>query len=164
MDSISGISLDQYAGLLVQMSDCGEDADACASIAESNGFSRADWESAKSGFTTKMSDPSDMGKTAIAFMPLYQAALDKKNNGKEPCSLEQYAFVHAEMAFRKDPADNTKKIDFKIVLNENNVTENQYNEWNSYWTPLVTTPGETHQKFSALIQENSDRINGIVRK
>lgn len=163
MDSISGISLEKYAELLVQMSDCGEDADACAAIAESHGFARADWESAKSGFTAKMSDPSDMGKTAMAFMPLYQAALDKKSGGKEPCTLEQYAFVHAEMAFRKDANDNTKKIDFKVVLKENNVTENQYNEWNSYWTPKVSTPGEIHQQFAALTQKFSDKINGIQR-
>ena len=163
METISGITLEKYAELLVQMSDCGEDADACAAIAEAGGFSRPDWETAKQGFTQKMSDPSDMGKTAMAFMPFYQAALDRKNAGKEPCTLEEYSFVHAEMAFRKDPADNSKKIDFKLVLKENNVTENQYNEWNSYWTPRVSTPGEIHQKFAALIQQHSDKINGIVR-
>ena len=163
MDSISGVELDKYAQLLVLMADVGEDANACAAIAESNGVTRADWESAKDGYTKKMSDPADMGKTAMAFMPLYQAALDAKNAGKAPCTLEQYTFVHAEMAFRKDANDNTKKIDFNIVLKENNVTANQYNEWNSYWTPKVSTPGKEHDEFSRMTQEFSDKINGIVR-
>src|SRR5437016_845218 len=108
MEPINGISLEEYAKLLVMMSDCGEDA--CNKIAEQEGFSKENWSAAKEGWTAKMSDPSDMGKTAMAFMPLYQAELTKKNTDHEPISLEEYTKIHSDMAFRKDPNDPAKKI------------------------------------------------------
>jgi hypothetical protein len=163
MESISGVSLEKYAQLLVMMADCGEDADACAAIAESEGISRADWEASKAGWSAKMQDPSDMGKTAMAFMPLYNAALETKNAGKEPCSLEEYARIHCDLGFRKDANDPEKQIDREIVFKENGINMTKWGEWNSYWTPKVSTPGELHDKFSALVQQNSDRIFGIVR-
>jgi hypothetical protein len=163
MDQINGITLEKYADLVVMMSDCGEDDEACYNIAEAEGFSRADWDAAKSGWSGKMADPTDMGKTAMAFMPLYQSALAKKNADKEPCSLEEYARIHSDMSFRKDPDDPSKKINFEIILKENGLTTTKWGEWNSYWTPKVSTPGEIHQKFAALIQEHSDRILGIKR-
>ena len=67
------------------------------------------------------------------------------------------------MSFRKDPDDPSKKINFEIILKENGLTTTKWGEWNSYWTPKVSTPGEIHQKFAALIQEHSDRILGIKR-
>ena len=33
-------------------------------------ISAADWDAAKKHYTAKMSDPNDMGRTAMAFMPL----------------------------------------------------------------------------------------------
>src|SRR5687767_11757346 len=97
------IALEKYAELCVLMTDTAGDEHKEIAIAEANGVSADEWNLSKAGFTAKMSDPSDMGKTAMAFMPLYQAALDKKRGGGEPCTLELYTKVHAEMAFRKDP-------------------------------------------------------------
>jgi hypothetical protein len=116
-----------------------------------------------------MSDPADMGKTAMAFMPLYQAALDKMRGGGEPCTLELFAKIHAEMGLRKDAADPTKKIDYNIVLAEHGISHPDWLEYNSYWTPRVaseTDPKfsmELHKKFAALNQKEADRVLGIVR-
>lgn len=163
MEPIQGVTLEKYADLLAKMSDCGEDNEACYKIAENDGVSRSDWDDVKSGWQAKMMDPSDMGKTSMAFMPFYQAALDRKNSGQEPCTLEEFVRIHADMSFRKDTEDSSKKIPYEIVLKENGLTTNKWGEFNSYWTPLVSTAGETHDKYSALIQQNSDRILGIVR-
>ncbi len=163
MEPINGISLEQYAKLIVMMSDCGEDEEACNKIAEQEGFSRENWKAAKDGWTAKMGDPSDMGKTAMAFMPLYQAELSKKNSEKEPISLEEYARIHSDMAFRKDPNDPAKKINHEDVLKENNISVTKWGEFSSYWTPKVSEAGELHDKFAAYTQQNSDRILGIKR-
>ncbi len=163
MEEINGISLEKYANLLVMMSDCGEDEQACIKIAESEGHSADDWKAAKDGWSKKMSDPSDMGKTAMAFMPLYNAALSVKNANKEPISLEEYTRIHSDMAFRKDPNDISKKINYEEVLKENNLTVTKWGEFNSFWTPKVSEPGELHDKFAVLTQQNSDRILGIKR-
>jgi hypothetical protein len=163
MEDINGITLEKYADLVVKMSDCGENDEACYKIAEGEGFSRADWDASKKGWSAKMSDPADMGKTAMAFMPLYQAALSSKNAGKEPITLEEYTRIHCDMAFKKDPNDPSKKINHEDVLKENNFSVTKWGEFESYWTPKVSTPGEIHDKFSALTQQFSDKILGIVR-
>jgi hypothetical protein len=163
------ISLEQYADLCVAMADTAGDESKEFAIAAAQGVSEAEWSASKAGYTAKMSDPADMGKTAIAFMPLYQAALDKKRGGGEPCTLELYTKIHAEMAFRKDPADASKKIDYNIVLAENGYTHQAWLECESYWTPRVGAPDQPKwdpvlgQKFRELMQKESDRVLGIVR-
>jgi hypothetical protein len=171
MEPINGITLEKYADLCALMANAPEEAQQ-NEIAAKEGISAEDWKAAKEGYTKRMSDPTDMGKTAMAFMPLYQEAQTKMRGGAEPCTLEVYAHVHANMAFRKDDSGN--KIDYMIVLGENGFTHQQWIECESYWTPVVindpTKPtlqvrynAEKGATFARLIQEESDKINGIVR-
>src|SRR5436190_7154634 len=51
---ISGVSLQQYAELLVLMSDVGEDEAACLAIAAEQGVSHAAWEAANESWTARM--------------------------------------------------------------------------------------------------------------
>jgi methyl coenzyme M reductase alpha subunit len=163
------ISLEQYADLCVAMSETAGDTAKEAAIAAEAGVSAADWESAKAHYTAQMSSPTDMGKTAMAFMPLYQAALDRKRGGGEPCTLELYAKVKAEMAFKKDPNDPTKQINYHIVLADHGYYHQTWLECESYWTPRVGSPDEAKYdavlgaKFRELMQKESDIIFGIVR-
>src|SRR5260221_12968202 len=119
-----------------------------------------------------MSDPSDMGKTAIAFMPLYQAAQAKARGGKEPCTLEFYTKVHAEMAFSKDALGNKKN--HHLVLAENGTHHQAWLECEGDWTPQVGAPEILGQpnptfktkiagKFPGMMQADSDRIHRINR-
>ena len=162
------ITIEKYAELCVLMSDTGGDESKEFAIAAEHAVSADEWTASKAGFTAKMSDPADMGKTAMAFMPLYQAALDKRRGG-EPCTLEVFAKVHAEMSLGKDPTDSSKKIDYNIVLAENGFTHQTWIECESYWTPRVGSPDEAKwdaaqgQKYRELTQSESDRVLGIVR-
>ena len=166
------ISIEKYADLCALMADTGGDVAKENAIAEANQVSPADWAEAKKHYTAKMSDPSDMGKTALAFMPLYQAAQARARGGKEPCTLEFYTKVHAEMAFSKDPMGNKKN--HHLVLAENGTHHQAWLECEGYWTPIVGAPeilGQPNpkfkpdlaKKFAELMQKESDRINGIVR-
>lgn len=166
------ISLEQYADLCALMADTAGDVAKENAIAQASGVSPAQWNEAKTGYTAKMSDPTDMGKTAMAFMPLYQAAQAKARGGKEPCTLEFYTKVHAEMAFSKDALGNQKN--HHLVLAENGTHHQAWLECEGYWTPIVGAPTilgaanpkfqpELHQKFAALMQSESDRIHGIKR-
>ncbi|MCC6972128.1 MAG: hypothetical protein IT434_18090 [Phycisphaerales bacterium] len=166
------ISIEKYADLCALMADTGGDVNKENALAESNGVSAGDWAAAKAHFTAKMSDPSDMGKTALAFMPLYQAAQARARGGKEPCTLEFYTKVHAEMAFKKDPLGN--KMNHHLVLAENGTHHQAWLECEGYWTPKVGAPtilGAPNpqfdpalaQKFATLMQQEADRIHGIKR-
>ena len=163
------IPIEKYAELCVAMSDTGGDESKEFAIAAEHGVSADEWKLSKAGWTAKMSDPADMGKTAMQFMPLYQAALDKRRGGGEPCTLELYTKIHIHMAFRKDPLDNTKKIDYNIVLAEHGYTHQQWLECESYWTPRVGAPDQAKwdpvlgAKFRELAQKESDLLFGIVR-
>ena len=163
------ITIEKYAELCALMKDTAGDVTNEAAIAALHVVSLDEWIEAKTGFTAKMSDPTDMGKTAMAFMPLYQAALDKMAGGKEPCTLELFAKIVAENGLRKDPNDPTKKIDYNVVLAEHGISHASWLEYNSYWSPRVaseTDPKfdmELHKKFAALNQQESDRVLGIVR-
>lgn len=166
------ISLEKYADLCALMADTGGDEGKENAIATANGVSAAEWKEAKTGYTAKMSDPSDMGKTALAFMPLYQAAQARARGGKEPCTLEFYTKVHAEMAYAKDAMGKQKN--HHLVLAENGTHHQAWLECEGYWTPQVTSDKilgqenpkfnpELATKFRALMQKEVDRVNGIKR-
>jgi hypothetical protein len=166
------IPLERYAELCALMADTGGDESKELAIAAGHGVGADEWKASKAGWTAKMSDPADMGKTAMAFMPLYQAAQAKARGGAEPCPLETYAKIHAGMAFRKDPLGN--KIHYMLVLAEHGMAQPLWLECEGYWTPRVgadTILGQPNaqfdpelaQRFRALMQSESDRIQGIVR-
>jgi len=166
------IALEKYADLCALMADTGGDVNKENAIAATAGVSPADWLESKTGYTAKMSDPKDMGKTAIAFMPLYQAAQAKARGGKEPCTLEFYAKVHAEMGLLKDATG--AKMNHHLVLAQNGTHHQAWLECEGYWTPIVGAPTilgapnpkfkpEMHQKFAELNQKEADRILGIKR-
>jgi hypothetical protein len=166
------IPLEKYADLCALMADTGGDVNKENALAAAAGVSAADWLESKSGYTKQMSDPADMGKTAIAFMPLYQAAQAKARGGKEPCTLEFFAKVHAEMAILKGP--DGKQMNHHLVLAQNGTHHQAWLECEGYWTPIVGAPTilgapnpkfkpEIQAKYAAMIQAESDRLNGIKR-
>lgn len=77
MKPINGIDIEKYAELCARMNDVFKDKEACTKIAESEGISRTNWEAAHKGWQERITDPSDMGKTASRFVPLWQAEIDK---------------------------------------------------------------------------------------
>ncbi len=166
------ISIELYADLCARMADTGGDLAKENAIAAEHGVSPDEWQLSKAGYTTRMGDPKDMGKTALAFMPLYQAAQARARGGKPPCSLEFYTKVHAEMAFCTDATGSKKN--HHLVLAENGTHHQAWLECEGYWTPLVGAPtilGQPNpqydaalaQKFAALMQSEADRIHGIRR-
>src|SRR5687767_3014296 len=100
------IPIEQYAELCALMAGTAGDVNQENAIAAQHGVSPEQWAASKAGWTAKMSDPNDMGRTALAFMPIYQAAQARARGGKEPCTLELYAKIHAEMAFKTDALGN----------------------------------------------------------
>jgi hypothetical protein len=87
---IQGISLERYAELGADISDCPNDPEQQARIVESKGVARADWEAAKAGWTARMQDPANMGQIATRYMSLYQAALAQKKGPAPQLGFEDY--------------------------------------------------------------------------
>lgn len=93
LEPIAGITLERFAELGAEVSHT-QDPDEQARIVESLGVPRASWEAAMKGWVERMQDMRDMGQLATRYMPLYQAALAKKQ-GKVEVSFEDWAAMEA---------------------------------------------------------------------
>lgn len=173
LEPINGVSLDQYAKLCALMTDTNpEDTDKHAQIASENGVKKEDWEAAKEGWTKRMQDPSCALEIQKVFMPAYQQAQAQARGGKEPCSIEDYAKIKAEMALKKDPATG-EKIDFNKVLEEHGYNITKWGEIETYWVSRVGDPNDPRvgqnfdaqdaAKFRELYQKEADIVQGIER-
>jgi hypothetical protein len=158
---IQGVSLQQYAELLVLMSDVGEDDAACLAIANAHGVSHEAWEAAKEGWTARMADAALQNRVSLAFIGFYNPAMDKKRGGTEPISLENYVRIFAETSFRKDPNDRSKLIDRDVILQENNLSLNHWNQCLMYWSPKVSDANNPiFPKYQQLIDHHIKRLTG----
>lgn len=92
---INGISLERYAELGAAISDVQGNAAKEAEVVQGEGVSAGDWEAAKAGWTARMQDMALMGKVAMAYMPLYQAALAARKGGAARVSYEDFVHVSA---------------------------------------------------------------------
>lgn len=171
MEPINGITIQKYAELCALMAETGEDKAKQVAIASEHGVSEADWEAAKAGWTAKMTDPSDMGKTALAFMAAMQDAQVAARGGAEPGPMEDFAKVHAEMAFLKD--EEGKPLDHKKIIEKYGYTYPKWLEMENYWTPRTQVDENPEfkrhyneadaMKFKVLLQKETDIIFGIKR-
>ncbi len=163
------IAIETYAELCALMADTAGDEQREFAIAAAHDVSEAEWLESKTAWTARMSDPADGGKTALGFMPLYQEAQARARGGAEPCTLEFFAKVHAEMSFRLDAAGT--KVDHHLVLADNNIEHHRWLECEGYWTPIVGAPtilGEPNpkydaarsQEYQALLEQERIRVTG----
>lgn len=159
MDSIHGVSLEKYAELCALMANtAGNEAKEFA-IAAEHGIQADNWKAAKTGWTSKFSDPADMGKTAMAFLPLFQAAQEKLRGGDPPCTLELFGKIHAQIAFMSQKqGTNSEKSAFSAVLEKNGLTPAQWNEYNSYWTFKVTKDHDGNTQYDPALSLQFNQI------
>jgi hypothetical protein len=161
------ITIETYADLCAQMADTDGDEAKEQAIAATHGVAAPLWFEAKAYYTAKMTDPNDMGRTALAFMPLYQAAQARLRGGTPPCTLEVYTRVRAEMAYRKDRLGN--RVNYHLVLAENGFSHPGWLECENYWTPRVASNADPKfdigqsMRFRELMQTESDRLFGSRR-
>lgn len=94
---INGISLERYADLGAAVADVMDDPAKVAQIVQAEGVALADWEAAKTGWTARMQDMNLMGRVAMQYMPLYQAALARRKGGQATASYEDFVAVSASM-------------------------------------------------------------------
>lgn len=87
---INGLSLERYAELAADVEGT-QDPSVQAAIVAAKGVSPIDWEAAKAGWTARMQDASLMGQVSSRFMPMYHAALARRNAGAPRNDAATYA-------------------------------------------------------------------------
>jgi len=142
LDPIAGISLERYAELCALMKDCGGDLGVCAQIAEKNGVAANVWKAAMDGWNHRMQDPSTAGQVALAYMPLYQAAL-ANTGGVASTSFENYVGMLAMV--------NSKRHGPDAMYAHYGITVHDWSQISSYWVGQVTTDPQLGAKLSNLM-------------
>jgi hypothetical protein len=85
----------------------------------------------------------------------------------EPCSLEQYTRVRAELTYRRGP--DGKTLDVRIVLEEHGYTCQSWVACKDYWTPRVSSNAEPEfdiaasLRFLQLMKQEAHRLTGAER-
>lgn len=123
MQPINGISLERYAELGAVVADFVNDPQRVAEAVTQEGVALADWEAAKAGWTARMQDMSLMGRVAMAYMPLYQAALAKRKGGQATASYEDFVAGSAAL----------KVYGYEVGLKACGVSSSDWTEIAGHW-------------------------------
>ncbi|MBX3189850.1 MAG: hypothetical protein KF819_22685 [Labilithrix sp.] len=142
---INGISLEQYAELSADCSDT-QDAAQQAEIVQQKGVSRADWEAAKAGWTARMQDMSLMGQVATRFMPMYQAALARKNPIPQ-VSYEDYVAM----------CGCPPVIGIEGTLAHYKLSMTQWTQIAGHWNNIIATNPQ-YMQHGLLVEQEAARI------
>lgn len=130
LDPIAGISLERYADLAAKMKDCGGDLEVCVRIAQENGVDRGTWQAAMNGWNERMSNPATAGQVALAYMPIYQAALARTGSAAS-ASFEDYIGMLAMVNF---PALGIDRMYAHYGINVQD-----WSQISMYWVNKLTT-------------------------
>jgi hypothetical protein len=140
LDPIAGISLERYADLCAKMKDCGGDLEVCARIAGENGVDRATWQSAMDGWNKRMSDPATAGQVALAYMPLYQAALARTGMSAS-ASFEDYCGMSAML--------NHPRYGLDAMYRHYGIEVQAWSQISMYWVDRLTKDPALASQFAA---------------
>jgi len=141
MEPIAGVSLEAYAELCALMKDTGTDTDQQAAIAAQHGHSSEAWEAAQKGWPDRMSNPATAGTVAIAFMPLYQAALAKSGPVKT-ATFEEYARMSAMVQMG---------VPFETMYAELGITVAEWSQISTAWVDTLTHDPALGSKFGDAV-------------
>ena len=156
LDPIAGISLERFAELCVKMKDCGGDLDVCARIAAENGVDRATWEAAMNGWNARMHDPATAGQVALAYMPIYQAALAKYGGPVATASYEDY--IEMSALINTDMQGTVRRpTDFDSMYARFGIDVQKWSQISTHWVDRLTKDpqlgSDYGQKVRARVKE-----------
>ncbi len=94
---VAGISLEQYAELCAVVALYEGNAEPPAELLHDKGVSLDTWNAARTGWTTRLEDPSTAAMLSMTFVPAYYAALDRVHGPAPTLSFEAYIALVAEV-------------------------------------------------------------------
>jgi hypothetical protein len=145
---IAGISLELYAELSADVSDHLNDAAKQVEIVGKKGISKESWDAAKAGWTARMQDMSLMGQVAMRYMPLYQAALEKKSGGKPLISFEDYVAMSGA----------AKAMSIEGMLAFYKITMNDWTLIAGDWNTKIPMDMSRYGMFGMQVEQEGARI------
>jgi hypothetical protein len=134
---IAGISLERYAELCAKMANTPNDDDAFAAGAEADGVSREDWTAARAGWNERMENTATAGTVALAYMPLYQAALAKYGGARATATFEEYiemsALINSDLK-----GDGARPKDLDAMYAKFGINPQKWSQISTDWVDKLT--------------------------
>jgi len=134
---VNGVSLEKYAELCAKMANTPNDEDAFAAVAEANGVAREDWETARAVWNRRMEDTATAGTVAIAYMPLYQAALARYGGEVATATLDEYIEMSAMINTDLKGA-NARPKDLDAMYAKFNINPQKWSQISTHWVDKLT--------------------------
>jgi hypothetical protein len=159
LEPIAGISLERYAELAAKMADCGGDLEVCARIAEENGVDRPTWEAAMDGWNARMNDPATAPEVALAYMPLYQAALSTYGGPRATATEDEYLEMLAMINTDLKEGD-VRPVPFEPMYERFGIDAPKWSQISTDWVDRLTKDpalgASFGDRFVARIKELDD--------
>lgn len=149
MQEINGVTLKRYAELICATTDTVTEEEFWQAIAK-EGISKDAWQPIKDGWNAELFKPENYLTLQQEYNNALEEAVEKKNNGNPPCSLETFADLNAQFHYRKDPANNNEVMEYTKVLESNNIAPLKWTEYSAYWAPK-TSRDEYSQKYYDML-------------
>src|SRR6187455_3248245 len=111
MEEVNGISLKKYAELIASTTDTVTEAEFWEVLAK-EGITLESWQPIKDGWNAELMKPENYLTVAQEYNGYLEEAIEKKNNGNPPCTMETFADLTAQMYYRKDPDNPENLMDF----------------------------------------------------
>jgi hypothetical protein len=134
MDTIKGISLKRYAELISSITDTVTEEEFWQAI-ESEGVKREDWPEIKDGWNAVIFATENYLTHTQDYNNYFEQAIERKNNGKAPCTLEKFADITAQLYYRKDPDKPEQMMGYEAIMKDNNIAPLKWTEYSGYWAP-----------------------------
>lgn len=149
MQEINGITIQRYAELICSTTDTTNENEFWQAL-EKQGISKEAWQPVKDGWNAELFKPENY----LGLMQDYNNALEKaveiKNNGNPPCSLETFADINAQISYRKDPDNPEQNMDYERIMKENGITSLKWTEYSGYWAPKTAREDYMQQYYDLL--------------
>lgn len=147
LEPIAGISLEYYAELAAKMADCNGDLEVCARIAGENGVDRPTWQAAMDGWNARMNDPVTAGEVALAYMPLYQAALATFGGPRATATLDEYAEMLCMINTELKEGD-VRPVPFEPMYERFGINPPKWSQISTDWVEKIASDPEFGAEFA----------------
>src|SRR2546423_9255422 len=160
---IAGIMLERCVELCAKRKDCGGHLEVCARIAAENGVARGDWEAAMNGWNARMQDPATAGQVALAYMPLYQAALAAYGGPVATASYEDYiemsALINTDMQ-----GTPRRPTDFDAMYTKFGIDAPKWSQISTCWVDRLNKDPQLGADYGQKVRARVKELDNSYRQ
>ncbi|EYF04164.1 hypothetical protein [Chondromyces apiculatus] len=152
---VAGLSVEQYAEICAEVADAPHDPGRVAQALAPRGIARADWETARSGWTTRLQDLSLGGAVVLRFQQAYQAALTNRRGPAPLLSFEDYAAVCGE----------AMASGLTVTLLRAGIETLRWSQIAFHWNTRIAREPTRFAPFMAMVEQEAARLasGGVPR-